>query len=77
MSNLSVVPVSAMLHVRYDGQSTKLSLSTLDIGPLSSDEQVLVQTARAINAPLEALRGYVVVREDNGNITVRPEAPFG
>ena len=65
------------LHVRFEGRSHDIRFEVLDIGELSSDRDVRQALAAYMNVPVARLRGYVVERHANGNITVRPEAVFG
>ena len=65
------------LHVRYEGRSWNMLLSDLDLGPLSSDEEVRWALARYLDVPAGSFKLYVVEHHGNGNITVRPEAVFG
>lgn len=67
-----------MLHVRYEGQSYDVPLGEIDVGDLSSDQQVREAAARHLNAPVSKLNGFAVDRNsDTGDITLRPQAVFG
>ncbi|MBN1657438.1 MAG: hypothetical protein JXA93_03500 [Anaerolineae bacterium] len=66
-----------MVHVRFEGQSWSLAFNVLDIGDLSTDQDVRGALARYLGIPERQLAPYVVDRHANGNITVRPEAVFG
>jgi hypothetical protein len=72
--NLQNVP---WLHIRFEGRSYDLPLADLDLGPLSSDEDVRTALAGYLSVHHRALAHYVVERHSNGNMTVRPEAVFG
>jgi hypothetical protein len=73
-----IIPQDARwLHVRFEGRSWDILCSDLDIGPLSSDDQVRQALATHFDVPLGKFRAYVIERHENGNITVRPEAVFG
>ena len=68
----------ALLHVRYDGRSYDEEQISLDIGDLSTDEQVKSATAGFLGVSVESLRNFEVSRNsETGDITVRPEAVFG
>jgi hypothetical protein len=67
----------AVAHVRYDGRSVDVPLSQLDLSARSADIEIKRALARHLNAPEGQLRGHVVDRHRNGNLTVRPEAVFG
>ena len=66
-----------MIHIRFAGQSYRLGANELDLGNLSSDNEIKQALARHFRVPVGKLTAYVVERHDNGNITVRPEAVFG
>lgn len=72
-----IMPDTPRIHVRFDGRSWDLLCSDLDVGQLSSDEQVRAALASYFNVPAQKFRAYVVERHQNGNMTVRPEAVFG
>ncbi|MDQ3814078.1 MAG: hypothetical protein M3347_09010 [Armatimonadota bacterium] len=72
-----VEQLNPMIHVRFQGQSWRLEASALDIGSLSSDNEVKQALANHFDVPVAKFAAYVVERHDNGNITVRPEAVFG
>ena len=67
----------AVAHVRFAGRSFDISLSDLDLGPMSADGQIRRALARHLNVPEFKLDAYVIDRHANGNLTVRPEAVFG
>ncbi len=73
-----VIPTNApWLHVRFEGHSWDIPCADLDIGSLSSDDQVRAALARYLDVPAGKLRAYIVEHHLNGNLTVRPEAVFG
>ncbi len=65
------------VHVRFEGRSWAIALALLDIGDLSTADEVRAALARYLEVPEPKLALYVVERHANGNITVRPEAVFG
>jgi hypothetical protein len=65
------------LHVRFEGRSQDIRFVVLDLGDLSTDQDVRRALAGYLGVPEIRFRGYVVERHANGNITVRPEAVFG
>ena len=65
------------LHIRFEGHSYDLPLADLDLGPISSDDDVRAALAGYLEVHRRALAHYVVERHANGNMTVRPEAVFG
>ncbi len=68
---------TAVLHIRFEGRSLDIPLSDLDVGQLSSDNEVKQAVAQYLDVPVEKFRHYVVDRHDSGNLTIRPEAVFG
>ncbi len=73
-----LIPRNApQLHVRFEGRSWDILLSDLDIGAMSSDDEVRTALARYLDVPAGKFAPYVVERHANGNMTVRPEAVFG
>ena len=66
-----------LLHIRFEGRSYDVPLSELDLGPLSTDDDVRTALANHLDVSARSLRSYVVERHANGNMTVRPEAVFG
>ena len=65
------------LHIRFEGRSYDLPLADLDLGPLSTDDDVRTALAGYLLVSVRTLAHYVVERHANGNMTVRPEAVFG
>jgi len=65
------------LHLFFDGETIDVGFTQLDIGDLSTDVQVKQALADHLNQPVEKFRNYQVDRQEDGNITVRPEAVFG
>ncbi|REJ68217.1 MAG: hypothetical protein DWQ31_08800 [Planctomycetota bacterium] len=68
---------AAVLHIRFDGRSFDIPLADLDVGHLSSNEEVKRALAGYLNVPEVKFRDYTVDRHERGNLTVRPEAVFG
>ena len=68
---------AALLHIRYEGRSYDVPLTDLDLGPLSTDDDVRTALANYLDISVRSLRRYVVERHASGNMTVRPEAVFG
>jgi hypothetical protein len=69
--------LNPMIHVRFAGQSHRIEARRLDVGSLSSDNEIKQALAKHFHVPVLKFTAYVVERHDNGNITVRPEAVFG
>ncbi len=72
-----VIQNTPWLHIRFEGRSYDLPLVELDLGALSSDDDVRRALVGYLNVPDAALKHYVIERHANGNMTVRPEAVFG
>ena len=68
---------AAEVHVRFEGRSHRLPAGALDLGNMSSDNDVKAALSRHFDVNVAKFAAYVVERHDNGNITVRPEAVFG
>ena len=66
-----------VVHVRFEGRSQAIAFAVLDIGELSTDQDVRQALALYLDVPVRRFSGYVVERHANGNITIRPEAVFG
>ncbi len=72
------VVVQNNLHILFDGRSTDISLDELDVGTLSTDEQIRTAVARYLGAPRAKLDIFAVRRhEQTGSLTLHPEAAFG
>lgn len=66
----------AQVHVRYEGQSLELEIE--DLGPLSTDNDVRVASARYLNLPEGKFNDfYVDKNQESGVITLRPNATWG
>jgi len=67
----------AVVHIRFEGKSQDISVSELDVGQASTDEQIKSAVASFLDVEPAKLENYVIERHENGNYTVRPEAVFG
>jgi hypothetical protein len=72
-----IQPNEAMIHIRFEGRSWDILCQEVDVGPMSTDEQVRRALANYFDVGLAKFRVYVIERHENGNMTVRPEAVFG
>ncbi len=77
MTNALIPLEQRVVHVRFEGRSWDITFRALDLGDLSSDNDVRRALAHHLDVPARKLAAYVVERHANGNITVRPEAVFG
>ena len=66
-----------VVHIRFEGRSMDIPQSDLDVGAVSSDNEIKRALAHYLETPEAKLRDYVIDRHDTGNMTVRPEAVFG
>ena len=66
-----------VIHIRFEGQSRDVGLAVLDVGEMSSDQELRQALARHLDVSMRKFALYVVERHVNGNVTVRPEAVFG
>ena len=69
--------VGPVVHVRVQGRSRDIALYLLDLTTSSSDDAIRNAVATFMELPPATLRGTVIERHENGNLTVRPEAVFG
>jgi hypothetical protein len=67
----------AVVHIRFEGRSLDIPQGELDIGPVSSDNDIKRALAGYLEVPEVKFRDYVIDRHETGNLTVRPEAVFG
>ena len=73
-----MVQTNPQIHVRFDGRSIDIDLDELDVGILSSDNQVRLAVATHLGVPPQKLLAFVVDRNrETGHLTLRPEAVFG
>lgn len=64
------------VHLRVNGRSDELTLSTLGLPASATDEQIQVAVARYLDLPATELADHVIVRTSQA-IIVRPEAIYG
>lgn len=73
-----VIAIEPQVHVRFDGRSLDIPLADLDVGTMSTDDQVRNAVATFLEVPAFKLQAFRVERnEQTGSITIRPEAVFG
>ena len=66
------------LHIRHGGQSLDIALETLDLGDLSSDQEIRVAVAAHLEKPEANFADHTIDRNvTTGDITLRPQAVFG
>lgn len=66
-----------VLHVRALGRSRDISLDAIGVNPTSTDEAIRLAVANFMDVSVTELRGTIIERHENGNLTLRPEAVFG
>lgn len=64
------------VHLRVNGRSDELTLSTLGLPASATDAQIKVAVARYLDLPATELADHVIVRTSQA-IIVRPEAIYG
>lgn len=70
------------LHIRVDGRSFDVPLSELDVGDISTDQEIRIAVSNWLSGvfgyevPVAKLNAFAIDRTING-ITLRPEAVFG
>lgn len=75
---LAVQQRIGQLHIRYNGASYDVPLHEVDLGDLSSDQQVREAAARYVETPAVKFASFSVDRNtETGDITLRPQAVFG
>jgi len=72
-----MIAQESLLHVRFNGRSVDIRLSDLDIGQVSTDQEIKTATAGYLNVPVREFHDYVVDRHETQNMTIRPQAVFG
>lgn len=69
---------NAQLHIRFNGRSIDVDLSDLDVGVLSTDNQIREAVATYLETPAQKLQAFAIDRnQETGHMTLRPEAVFG
>ena len=77
VENTNVVR-NAQVHVFYEGRAWDLDMSALDVGQLSTDNDVRGKVAESLNVPVAKLASFTVDRNvETGDMTLRPQAVFG
>lgn len=70
--------VAPRLHIMYEGHSSDIDLSALDVGSLSTDTQIRQAVATYLNIPVGKLQNFRIDRNTaTGDMTLRPSAVFG
>ena len=73
-----MITTNPQAHIRFDGRSFDVPLSELDIGVLSSDDQIRRAIADFLQVPAAKLNAFAVEKnEETGEVMLRPEAIFG
>lgn len=71
-------PPQPQLHIRFEGRSIDLPMQDIDIGPLSTDDQIRNATALHLGVPPVKLQAFAIDRNQaTGDTVLRPEAVFG
>jgi hypothetical protein len=73
-----VIDAVPQIHIRYDGRSIDIPLSEVDVGVLSTDEQIRAAVADNLGVPVGKLRAFAIDRnQETNHLTLRPEAVWG
>lgn len=68
----------ATLHIRHEGRSVDVRMEDVDLGDLSTDQDVRRAAAVYLDQPVEKFNAMAVEKNgDTGDITLRPQAIFG
>ena len=68
---------TAQLHIRYEGESIDVDLIDVDLGDLSTEQDVREAAATHLDVPLTKFANFVVdTNDETGDITLRPQAAF-
>jgi len=77
VTTATTVEVGAVIHVRFEGKSEDILLGDLNVALDTPDNLVKTAVANWIDVEEGAFDKFVVERNDNGDMTIRPEAVFG
>ncbi len=70
--------VGPQIHVRLEGRSWDIPLNELDVGVLSTDNQIREAVAQNTGIPVAKFRGFDIERDNvTGEMTIFPSAIFG
>jgi len=67
----------AVIHVVFAGIRFDLALAGLEIAATDDDYLVKLAVARRLKVPVSRFDDYLVERNADGNLTIRPETVFG
>ena len=68
----------SQLHIRFEGQSIDIAVEEVDLGDLSTDQDVLTAAAAHLDVPVAKFNNFLVDRNaETGDMTLRPQAIFG
>ena len=68
----------ATLHIRHEGRSVDVRMEDVDLGDLSSEQEIRQAAAGYLGQPVEKFNAMTIDRNaDTGDITMRPQAIFG
>ncbi len=67
-----------LIHIHFQGRSIDIAQSNIDVGALSTDQQVRAAVANHLEVPVSKLGAFAIDRnQETGHMTLRPEAVFG
>lgn len=65
------------VHIRHKGQSYDTNLEELSLSDAPSDTEIRAAVSRHLDIAEAEVSNYVVERATEGDLVVRPNAPFG
>jgi hypothetical protein len=78
MNDAIAIQEAPQIHVRYNGTSIDVDQVELDIGVLSTDQQIRAAVANHLGIPAVKLAGFTIDKNaQTQHITLRPDAVFG
>lgn len=68
----------ATLHIRYEGRSVDVRQEDVDLGDLSTDDDIRLAAAMHLGQPVDKFTAMAIEKNtQTGDITLRPQAVFG
>lgn len=75
---MDMVQTNPQIHIRFEGRSFDIGVDEIDIGVLSTDNQIRTAVAEHLGVPTAKLQAFAIDRNQaTGELTLRPEAVFG
>ena len=65
------------LHIRFEGESIDVDLGNVDLGDMSTDQDVRDAASTHLEVPVSKFSSFIVDRnKETGDLTLRPQATF-